>query len=59
MWVWNGVHSALVRINEELLERKVTAHEKLYSDSTRHKEVERGGKHRLRAKERTKLRRIY
>jgi hypothetical protein len=22
-WVWNGVHSALVRINEELLERKV------------------------------------
>jgi hypothetical protein len=21
-WVWNGVHSALVRINEELLERK-------------------------------------
>jgi hypothetical protein len=24
-WVWKGVHSALVRINEELLERKVTA----------------------------------
>jgi hypothetical protein len=24
-WIWNGVHSALVRINEELLERKVTA----------------------------------
>jgi hypothetical protein len=24
-WVWNGVHSALVRINEELLERKVVA----------------------------------
>jgi hypothetical protein len=23
-WVWNGVHSALVRVNEELLERKVT-----------------------------------
>jgi hypothetical protein len=22
-WVWNGVHSTLVRINEELLERKV------------------------------------
>jgi hypothetical protein len=22
-WVWNGVHSAFVRINEELLERKV------------------------------------
>jgi hypothetical protein len=22
-WVWNGVHSALVRINEELLERKI------------------------------------
>jgi hypothetical protein len=22
-WVWNGVYSALVRINEELLERKV------------------------------------
>jgi hypothetical protein len=22
-WVWNGVHSALVRVNEELLERKV------------------------------------
>jgi hypothetical protein len=22
-WVWNGVHSALVRINEELLEREV------------------------------------
>jgi hypothetical protein len=22
-WVWNGVHSALVRINEELHERKV------------------------------------
>jgi hypothetical protein len=22
-WVWNGVHSALVRINEEILERKV------------------------------------
>jgi hypothetical protein len=24
-WVWNGVHSALVTINEELLERKVMA----------------------------------
>jgi hypothetical protein len=24
-WVWNGVHSALVRINEGLLERKVAA----------------------------------
>jgi hypothetical protein len=24
-WVWNGVHSALVRINEELLETKVAA----------------------------------
>jgi hypothetical protein len=24
-WVWNGVHSTLVRINEELLERKVVA----------------------------------
>jgi hypothetical protein len=24
-WVWNGVHSALMRINEELLERKVVA----------------------------------
>jgi hypothetical protein len=24
-WVWNGVHSALVRINEELLERKLAA----------------------------------
>jgi hypothetical protein len=24
-WVWNGVHSALVRINEELLEGKVAA----------------------------------
>jgi hypothetical protein len=24
-WVWNGVHSALVKINEELLERKVAA----------------------------------
>jgi hypothetical protein len=24
-WVLNGVHSALVRINEELLERKVVA----------------------------------
>jgi hypothetical protein len=24
-WVWNGVHSALVRINAELLERKVAA----------------------------------
>jgi hypothetical protein len=24
-WVWNGDHSALVRINEELLERKVAA----------------------------------
>jgi hypothetical protein len=24
-WDWNGVHSALVRINEELLERKVAA----------------------------------
>jgi hypothetical protein len=22
-WDWNGVHSALVRINEELLERRV------------------------------------
>jgi hypothetical protein len=25
IWVWNGVHSVLVRINEELLERKVAA----------------------------------
>jgi photosystem II stability/assembly factor-like uncharacterized protein len=24
-WVWNGVHSALVRIKEELLERKLAA----------------------------------
>jgi hypothetical protein len=24
-WVWNGVYSALVRINEELLEGKVAA----------------------------------
>jgi hypothetical protein len=24
-FVWNGLHSALVRINEELLERKVEA----------------------------------
>jgi hypothetical protein len=24
-YVWKGVHSALVRINEELLERKVAA----------------------------------
>jgi hypothetical protein len=24
-WVWNTVHSALVRINEELLERKLAA----------------------------------
>jgi hypothetical protein len=24
-WVCNGVHSALVRVNEELLERKVAA----------------------------------
>jgi hypothetical protein len=24
-WVWKVVHSALVRINEELLERKVAA----------------------------------
>jgi hypothetical protein len=24
-WVWNGIHSALVRINEELLGRKVAA----------------------------------
>jgi hypothetical protein len=24
-WVWNGVHSALVRINEEVLEMKVAA----------------------------------
>jgi hypothetical protein len=24
-WVWNGVHSPLVRINEELLERKEAA----------------------------------
>jgi hypothetical protein len=24
-WVWNGVHSSLVRINEEVLERKVEA----------------------------------
>jgi hypothetical protein len=24
-WVWNGAHSALVRINEELLEIKVAA----------------------------------
>jgi hypothetical protein len=23
--VWNGIHSALVRINEELLDRKVAA----------------------------------
>jgi hypothetical protein len=23
--VWNGVHSALVRINEDLLERKIAA----------------------------------
>jgi hypothetical protein len=23
--VWNGVHSALVRINEDLIERKVAA----------------------------------
>jgi hypothetical protein len=23
-WVWNGVHSALVRINEELLEREIS-----------------------------------
>jgi hypothetical protein len=22
-WVWGGVHSTLVRINEELLERKI------------------------------------
>jgi hypothetical protein len=25
LWVWNGVHSALVRLNEELLERKIAA----------------------------------
>jgi hypothetical protein len=25
LWVWNRVHSALVRINEEILERKVAA----------------------------------
>jgi hypothetical protein len=24
-WVWNGIHSSLVRINEELLERKLAA----------------------------------
>jgi hypothetical protein len=24
-WVWNGVHSVLVRINEELVERKLAA----------------------------------
>jgi hypothetical protein len=24
-WVWNGVHLALARINDELLERKVAA----------------------------------
>jgi hypothetical protein len=24
-WVWNGVHSGLVRINEEILERRVAA----------------------------------
>jgi hypothetical protein len=24
-WAWNGVHSALVRINEEILGRKVAA----------------------------------
>jgi hypothetical protein len=24
-WIWIGVHSALVRINEELLERKLAA----------------------------------
>jgi hypothetical protein len=24
-WVWNGVHIALLRVNEELLERKVAA----------------------------------
>jgi hypothetical protein len=24
-WVWNGVHSALVKINEELLEIKAAA----------------------------------
>jgi hypothetical protein len=24
-WVWNRVHSALVRVNEKLLERKVVA----------------------------------
>jgi hypothetical protein len=24
-WVWNGVHSGLVRVNEELLERKFAA----------------------------------
>jgi hypothetical protein len=28
-WVWNGVHSGLVRVNEELLERKVAAPAKL------------------------------
>jgi hypothetical protein len=24
-WVWNGIHSSIVRINEELLGRKVAA----------------------------------
>jgi hypothetical protein len=24
-WVWNGIHSALVRINEGLFERKIAA----------------------------------
>jgi hypothetical protein len=24
-WVWNGVHSSFMRINEELFERKVAA----------------------------------
>jgi hypothetical protein len=24
-WVWNGIHSALVRVNEKLLERKLAA----------------------------------
>jgi hypothetical protein len=24
-WVWNGVHSAFVRINEKLLERKIAS----------------------------------
>jgi hypothetical protein len=24
-WVWNGIHSTLVRINEDLLEKKVAA----------------------------------